>query len=148
LSNTSDIIARLFIDPASRSTGWALFRGPTLLQSGTIAVDPKLSIFARLYALFRLYIKLGADLAIFKEVHIEQLPRNCHHYTHWSVGCLGAALYLSSIEVHADIPVQSWQKAVDWKGRQAALTPYKGKVRSEDELAAIGMGIYYTTKKV
>jgi hypothetical protein len=48
--------------------------------------------------------------------------------------------------VEADIPVKSWQKAVDWSGDRRVLKKYR--VDSEDELAAIGMGIYGTRKKV
>jgi hypothetical protein len=46
--------------------------------------------------------------------------------------------------VAGDIPVQSWQKYVDWNGERKILATYK--VESEDEQAAIGMGLYYTAK--
>jgi hypothetical protein len=45
--------------------------------------------------------------------------------------------------VDADIPIRSWQKYVDWNGSKKRLASYKKRVESEDELAAIGMGLYW-----
>lgn len=104
--------------------------------------------FERLVKVFNAYIDLAMILknsgVIVEEVHIEQLPRSCHIYTHYSVCAAGIAFASGSCTVCGDIPIQSWQKAVDWNGERKALEAYK--VSSEDELAAIGMGLYYTNK--
>jgi len=132
---------RLFIDPASISTGWALFNERKFVASGTIDIDNELPVFKRLSALYRQY-KQTATIKL-DEVHIEQLPRNCHVYTHWSVGVIGSSLADICSDIRADIPIQSWQKFCEWKSKRTPLVSYQGRVKSEDELAAIGMGLYW-----
>ena len=84
----------------------------------------------------------------FREVHIEQLVTRTHIYVHWSVGAVGAFLRPLCRVVAADIPIQSWQRHCDWKGHRAPLETYQGQVDSEDELAAIAMGLYYVNEKL
>jgi len=76
------------------------------------------------------------------EIHIERMAGRPHFYVHWSIGVIGTALDAFA-PVKSDIPVKSWQKAVDWNGKRKPLKPYAAKVHSEDELSAIGMGIYW-----
>ena len=83
-----------------------------------------------------------------REVHIEQLVTRTHIYVHWSVGAIGAILRLRSRVVAADIPIQSWQRYNNWKGKRETLKAYQGQVDSEDELAAIAMGLWYVNEKV
>lgn len=135
---------RLFIDPASISTGWALFSDDTLLKSGTVSTDKKKDVFDRLNYIFKEYKKL--KFTDVEEVHIEQLVRNTHIYTHWSVSVIAMALYAPNRHISADISISSWQKATSWKTTKDPLKAYKGRVSSEDELAAIGMGTYYTRR--
>lgn len=135
---------RLFVDPASISSGWALFQDSKLIAHGTVAVDKKDPVFTRLAGIFKQY-KAITNRNI-KEVHIEQLVRNTHIYTHWSVGVIGCACWLRNISVSADIPITSWQSFCDWKGSRQPLVSYKRKVESEDELSAIGMGLWYIEK--
>jgi hypothetical protein len=80
------------------------------------------------------------------EVHIEQLPRMCHIFTHWSVGIIGHALFphVSSRSIAGDIPVKAWQKATNWKDRKEKWK--EAGCKSEDQLAAICMGEYYVGK--
>ena len=133
---------RLFIDPASISTGWALFSDNKLIKSGTIATDKKCAVFDRLNYIYKKYKKLKFDNL--EEIHIEQLVRNTHIYTHWSVSVIAMALYNPDVVIAADISILSWQKATSWKTTKEPIKAYKGRVSSEDELAAIGMGTYYT----
>jgi len=133
----------LYIDPASISSGWALFDGDRLIDSGTVAVDKKDNVFIRLCKIYKLYKKL---LVEYEEVHIEQLVRNTHIYTHWSVSVIAIALHHSGCNIFADIPIASWQKHTDWKGDKKLLDGYTGRVSSEDELAAIGMGLWHTAR--
>ena len=137
---------RMFVDPASISTGWALFQGKRLIASGTIAVDKTLHWSLRLHEIARAYKQL--PFTNIDEVHIERLVRNTHIYTHYSVGVISSILCLYSDSVEADVSITSWQKAVDWKDKRKKLTPYKRRVESEDELAAIGMGLYWLSEKV
>lgn len=133
----------LYVDPASISTGWALFEDGEYKTSGTVAVDKKLPVFVRLYQIYKAYRKLRIKA---DEVHIEQLVRNTHIYTHWSVSVIALGLFHSNVQVDADIPISSWQKFAEWKGEKAPLKSYQRWVKSEDELAAIGMGLYHSTR--
>lgn len=135
---------RLFIDPASISTGWALFSDDKLVRSGTVATDKKDNVFDRLNYIFKEYKKL--KFTNVDEVHIEQLVRNTHIYTHWSVSVIAMALYATDRAIAADVSISSWQKATSWKTTKDPIKAYKGRVSSEDELAAIGMGTYYTRR--
>lgn len=133
----------LYVDPASISTGWALFTDGKLVQSGTILADKKDNVFKRLYQIYVAYKKLGIKA---DEVHIEQLVRNTHIFTHWSVSVIALALFHSNIQMDADIPIASWQKFTEWKEEKTPLQNYKRRVGSEDELAAIGMGLWHTAR--
>lgn len=137
----------LFIDPASISSGWAYFRNQKLEAQGSVVVDKKLPPFVRLMQVYYSYLELAnnAPGPLIQEVHIEQLPRRCHIYTHYSVAVAGIAFASSDCQVWGDIPVKAWQKYTDWHGERAMLKGYT--VQTEDELAAIGMGLYYVNKK-
>jgi Holliday junction resolvasome RuvABC endonuclease subunit len=136
----------MFVDPASISSGWALFRGKRLIAHGTIAVDKNLHWTARLHEIRQGYLKL--PFTKIDEVHIERLVRRTHIYTHYSVGVIASVLCLYAVSVDAEVSITPWQKYVDWKGKRKRLTPYKKRVKSEDELAAIGMGLYWLSEKV
>ena len=133
----------LYVDPASISTGWALFEDGKLVTSGTVAVDKKMPVFLRLYHIYKAYKKLRLSP---HEIHIEQLVRNTHIYTHWSVSVIALSLFHSNVQVGADIPIASWQKFTEWKEERTPLQTYKRRVSSEDELAAIGMGLWHTAR--
>lgn len=138
---------RLFIDPASISTGWALFKGKKFLKSGTVVVKGEIS--KRLVGLHWRYRHLfqGRTLVDLKECHIEQFGGRPHRYLVFAVGVLLSAVDYAE-EAKQDVPVSSWQKHVDWKKERLMLKPYFDKVESEDELAAIGMGLWYTEVKL
>lgn len=144
---------RLFIDPASISTGWALFKDREFVQSGTVKVSPLLDVYMRIDMICDHYREL--DIPAIEEVHIEQLVRMTHIFTHYSVGAIGATLVSTKVRVAADVPIKSWQKHVEWKAKKGQpftvggkLQPYVSTVHSQDELAAIGMGIYWTETKL
>lgn len=134
---------RLFIDPASIQSGWALFEDSTLVASGTVRAPSKESPAKRLRAIYRAYSAIRKQHGPFHEVHIERLVRMTHIYTHYSVGVLMCAFAGIRGPVSGDVNIKSWQKHVAWCHERARLTEYKARVESEDELAAVGMGLYY-----
>lgn len=75
------------------------------------------------------------------EVHVEQLVRNTHIYTHYSVGIIAAA-FAPYAEVFLDIPIQSWQKHAQWDEFKSIYQDLG--CLSEDEFAAMCMGRYWT----
>lgn len=97
------------------------------------------------------YRNLPVSLPI-DEVFIEQLPRMCHHYTHWSVSIIGHALYGFTSKIESCVPVKSWQKFVGWDGKYGDKYAKEGPEplvtpASEDERAAIAMGYYWVNNK-
>ena len=144
-------LRRLFTDPASISSGWAYYVGKTLKSHGTIRADKSWPVFARLHVIWAGYRNLVVDGSV-DEVHIEQLPRMCHHFTHWSVGVIGHACHKFTSAIESDIPVKSWQKFVGWDGKQGDKFAKEGpeplkQPESEDERAAIAMGWYWVNRK-
>lgn len=134
---------RLFIDPASNSTGYAFFVGATLVQSGNIVVDnkkkPTRPDADKLRDLFEEYHELSIALAP-DEVHIEQLNYGTHFKCIWSVGAIMAAFGNGPV-VQQDISPGSWKKHAQWDGHDTTAGPYQGLL--EDERAARCMGDYY-----
>lgn len=136
---------RLFVDPASISSGWALFEGSKLVGQGTVLADKRRTVFERLSYVYGQYLAIN-QLEQYEEVHIEKIPRRCHHYTIWSVAVIGLALYsLSGGPVDDDLPVRSWQKVVNWRGNEKAWQ-LKLQAGSEDETVAVLLGHYYLNK--
>lgn len=115
------------------------------MASGTVATDRKLSIFHRLFNIWHLYRALKVEGPV-HEVHIEKLPRRCHHYTMWSVGVIGLALTKFTLNIDDAIPVKSWQKHAGWQ-RESKVWQTLGYT-SEDEMAAICMGRWYVETKI
>ena len=134
----------LFIDPASISTGWAYYVGKQLKASGTISTDKKLDVVARLTNIWAEYRSTIVSGSI-DEVHIEQLPRRCHHYTHWSVGVIAHALYPICRTIRADVAVKSWQKHSGWVTGKSGWK--EAGFTSEDESAAVHIGKYWMEVK-
>jgi len=88
-----------------------------------------------------------ADVVKPDEVHIEQLVRTTHIHTHWSVGVIVTAFPACPF-VRADISIVRWEKFCDWHGDRGALKRFAKHTQTEDELAAIGMGYFYTQEMV
>jgi Holliday junction resolvasome RuvABC endonuclease subunit len=149
-------VRALFIDPASWSTGWAYFVNGQYADSGTIAVPKptgktRISAEERIRIIHDEYKELNSDLII-DEVHIEKFGGRPSHMLHWAVGAIAVA-FDYDVSVRQDIPVKSWQKFAGWnsKGKKLKvgkqLKPYLQLVHSEDQLAAIGMGMYWNGRE-
>lgn len=156
------MIRRLFIDPGSISTGYALFEDGRLKLSGTIAAPARKAAFGRLAELSFKYRdllnQLIADSIVPDEVHIERLPiypRNEQSPLH-SVGAIGA-VFADYATVAADVEA-SWKKAVGWDHRVIKTLEDRDKLpsgffkticaltTSHDEMAAIGQGLYWVNR--
>ena len=147
---------RLFIDPSCKASGYALFKGKDLIKSGSIIIKTKdhatrlNELHWRYQHLFSLRTKI--DL---KETHIEQFGFKAHRYLINAVGVIMAATAGYSEEVEQDIPVKSWQKYIGFTkggpyGEVDKWAKYNdnGKCINEDELSAIGMGMWYMEEKL
>lgn len=132
--NNHNIVA--FIDPASISSGWAIYSNGTLVKSSSFTADKKNAIATRLKKIYNYYYKLMLKYKV-NEVHIERLVRNTHIHTHWAVGVIMAACS-SAKKVDADISIKSWQTATNWNRLS--------KKSQTDEQAAILMGRYFYEK--
>lgn len=131
---------RIFVDPASISTGWAAFRGTQLIEHGTIKVKAVKSTAERLGPIFDAYHDLFARLCP-DETHVEQFAGRVHHKCVMSVGAILAAAYMAGVPAEQDVPVSSWQKHADWHGDRPEAKNFE--TQSEDELAAILMGRWW-----
>ena len=147
-------LRRLFVDPASGSSGWALFDGSDFVQSGTVAVNKREHVSQRLAKVFWEYRELDLQ---FDEVHVEDVPRSrtCHIYVHYSIGVILAALAPKATVQKVDIPVKAWQKHVDWdrenRDSPAACAEERLQIckgaASRDEQAAVGMGLWFLAQE-
>lgn len=135
------------IDPGSKSTGWAQVDAKGNIESGTITAEGP--SWDRLGDVFTSYYRAFTEGSLIPHnpVYIERLVRMTHIITHYSVAAIGIACQQWGCEVYAEISIKSWQKAVDWNGARKPLQKYKDKVKSEDELAAIGMAIYLLVER-
>ena len=135
----------MFIDPASKSTGWALFVGKKLEAHGAVEVEGAISKrLAKLHVKYRhVFAKHSPE-----EVHIENFRRNLAIQLHWSVGTIISAAGYQGVEAKQDCWMSSWQRYTSFKkgGPYGKLTEYI--VESEDELSAIGIGLWWVNTKL
>lgn len=145
---------RLFIDPATNKTGWALFVDGVLVESGTINVSGP-TVWYRLFNLKNQYRDLVTRLKP-DRVFIERMNYRVLSCV-WSVSAiaLGAAEAGVFIDGSArdgtaecfQISPNSWQAWCGWK-QPDSLKEFRSRVGSVDELAAIGMGVYWHEKYI
>lgn len=148
----------MFVDPGSTKIGWALFADKKLAVSGRFHAKSK-DKFERIADVWRLFYNLMTKYKI-EEIHIESLniPMARHMAMNmkalfYSVGAIAAACAIYNIPVKDDINVPAWKKYIDWnktktrEGKREKLKPYIQKGMSEDEMAAISMGLYFVNKE-
>lgn len=139
---------RLFIDPAVNKSGWAIFREKRKLASGHYTASGETA--RKLMRIGKYYKQLAYKYEV-DEVHIENvMPSPNMGRTkkmfplYYSMGVIMARIAELDIPIYIDLQVKSWQKYVDWKGKRKPLKKYK--TNSEDELAALGMALWYVNK--
>lgn len=139
---------RLFIDPGSNSAGWALFDGPTLIDSGTIAAKKNRNQFVRLAEIvcgFRAVFQLDyLGKTKISEVHIETLNYQTAYACIWSVGVIGTLFASHGAAVSQDVFITAWQKHANWKEEKVDWKVHG--CTSEDEFAARCMGRWWLAK--
>jgi hypothetical protein len=165
------MIRRLFVDPGSNSAGWALFEGAELLCSGSVLANPKKSAFARSAEIGRKFQAQALefqDLGLaWSESLLERVPNACAVQVHHAVGVIGAALSpYSNVKVEPTLIPSAWQKFCGWDRKVmndkkvavadvkvgnglklgSPLLPHLEKAASKDELAAIGLGLFYLNR--
>lgn len=137
----------MFVDPASKAAGWALFEGETYLCGGAVQYNCGVgdeAAFKNLSEIKADFLELFLEHEI-DEVHIEQLVSKTHRYVHWSVGAIGSTSASCGIPTFADISISAWQKGIEWKERRR-LWKEEG-YESEDHMAAYLMGEYYILRR-
>lgn len=141
---------RLFIDPATNKTGWAVFVDGVRTESGTISVAGP-TLWTRLLNLKNEYRLLVTRVKPDK-IYIERMNRVVHSCI-WSVAAILVGAAEAGVTVDDagrdkdcfQISPNSWQAWVKWK-QANSLAEYRPIVTSIDELAAIGMGVYWHGK--
>lgn len=147
---------RLFVDPGSISAGWALFKGKSFLRSGTLKVpNPKGKPFERLAKLQQLWEGTldSGTVGKVEEVHIEYFRKNLAPALWGSVWILGTSAQRRGIKVYQDCWMASWQRFCGFKkGEPPTFSKlkkyYKELSEREDELSAVGVGLWWTSTKL
>jgi Holliday junction resolvasome RuvABC endonuclease subunit len=143
----TDTKLRVFVDPASISTGWAAFRGTQLIEHGSIKVKAASNTAERLGPIFDRYLELFQRLRP-DEIHIEQFAGKVHHKCVMSVSTIYAAAWCADVWADQDCSVSSWQAWAKWHGDKLPIKNYETQVDSQDELAAIGIGLWFTKTRI
>jgi Holliday junction resolvasome RuvABC endonuclease subunit len=135
-------IRRLFVDPASISTGWALFEGDKLEQHGTLKVSEG-DALDRLAVIGKRYEAMSAML---KPDHtfLERMNHIVAYQVVWSVGVIATALRQGSPEsTFEQISPATWKKYLNGIGMSVADFAKLHACKSEDQAVAIAMGLCY-----
>lgn len=143
-------VLRLFVDPGSKSAGWALYKDDVCVEHGTWGAS-KGPPFERLAEILskverELHHWQPAHRIRIEEAHIETLNYGTSYICIWSVGVIGAMLQIWGIQVAQDIPIKSWQKHANWAEEKKDWAAHG--CSSEDEFAAVCMGRWYMAEKV
>jgi Holliday junction resolvasome RuvABC endonuclease subunit len=128
----------LFIDPASRSTGWAYSEDGLLIEHGTIASKLP-TVYARLSAIHFNYVELvrrtKPDIVVF-----ERMNYKVHHFVLYSIGTIMEACSSHSevLEFKEQSP-GTWKKYLKKCGRTLEKNQELHGCGSEDEAVAVAM---------
>jgi hypothetical protein len=134
----------LFVDPGSKSAGWAFFIDGSFHSAGSLTSKHK-DGFQRLGVISENFRKIVSDLSP-NEVHFETLNYRTHYICIWAVGSLGAIAASCGVQTVAqDVYIKSWQKHCNWEEIQ-----YKWEevdrpwvFDTEDAWAAYWQGIWW-----
>lgn len=140
------MIRHMFIDPASYSTGWAVFENGIIKSHGTIKVgSPKIG--QRLRELYLCYsgliVKDSVDMFV-----LERMNTRVHYYVIWAVAAILTGAYSKCFKADLDeMSPNTWKKWL--KDRKLGLHSIRELtcVDSEDECVAIAMGHAYFKKE-
>lgn len=153
LSSPSFVNVHMFVDPGSKSTGWALLQEDKIVAHGTIeAEDLKDTSWVRLHDIYYQYYVLYQEFQftsyIHTIVHFERMNYQVHYAVVHSVAAIAMALLSWGCEIGEEISPFAWQKTVGWDRKQktnhvdnAQLSSYSCK--SQDEAAAVGMALHF-----
>ena len=145
-------VRRMFIDPASKATGWALFEDTKLIDHGSISVDEGEEEWTRLTKLQAKYHNLLKGLGKVDEIHIEKFWRSrMAEVLHWSVAAIGMGCWPYAGSIKQDVLVRSWQTKLNYNKKSPVPDRFKKYVRvagTTDELEAILMGVYWMENRV
>ena len=140
-------IKHIFLDSASHSSGWAVFVDGVYYDSGRYVANPRMRPFVRFVEIASYYRDLGRLMRPTK-AFVEFHGRNnmILHFADAVIGTAFAETETPEIDWKTCKP-NLWQKYVKWNGDRGPLKPYIDLCdpadKAEDELSAIGMGVWY-----
>jgi len=140
------MIRHLFIDPASYSTGWAVFENGELKRHGTIkAVSPVIGL--RLVELYRSYLGFVVTDSL-DNVTVERMNRLVHYYVIWSVAAILTAIFTKCPRISLnELSPSTWKRWLSENKLQLSSLKAVYTVASDDEAVAIAMGFAYYKKE-
>jgi hypothetical protein len=139
---------RVFIDPGSKSCGWALFEDGEFLEAGTLTSKQK-NPFTRLGEIYDQAVQIAQEKNP-EEARIEILNYKTNYVCIWAVAVIGVAFAKNGVTVSQEIPIKSWQSFANWAmiedGWREVTEPQT--FDSEDAYAAYWMGLWWLTKEL
>jgi len=138
---------RMFIDPGSNVTGWALFDDDELVDSGTVSAM-KGSTFKRLVEIGKAYTALARELQP-EQVLFERMNRMVNVAVVWSVGIIGYAIKRGHEECEVASEYSEQISPSEWKKYERLNGVYnlhRADSGSDDETVAILIGLVYLSK--
>lgn len=139
-------VKRLCIDPASRSSGWAVFEGAELVRHGTVTMKGK-DVDERMRQLWQSYRQI-AERENPEEVYIERMNRRVHRYCLWAAFLVRTVFSIyGGTKRFEEISPGTWKKYLVESGQTLEVVREFWKADSEDEAVAIAIGFAVLEKE-
>lgn len=130
---------RMFIDPGSRSSGWAVFEGAELVRHGTVTLKGK-DVDERMRGLWQAYRQI-AEREKPEAVFIERMNRRVHRYCLWASNLTRTVFSIyGGKPKFEEISPGTWKKYLSESGQTLETLGSFWSVASGDESVAISMG--------
>lgn len=137
---------RVFVDPASRSAGYAVYDDEKLIESGTLLAvgDDEVERMVQLWAGF----KKVAERIKPEELYVERMNYQVHYLVQWAVGIVKTvfAIY-GGTKVHGDVSPNSWKAFLKREALTLGGIKAMNDTSSDDEAVAIGLGLWFFDKR-
>lgn len=153
VTSSNQSSADLFVDPGSKSTGWAFVVAGSVEAHGTIvATHEKDVAWDRIFDIHFQYYQLPGKLEFNRfhsiTVHFERMNYQVHYAVVHSVGAIATGLMAWNCEIGEEISPFAWQKTVGWDRKQKTNHIANVKLSSyhcisQDEAAAVGMALHF-----
>jgi hypothetical protein len=135
----------LTCDPASRSSGFSVFKDGVLIHHGTVLARDN-NVYKRLAYLYDRY-QLIASMYSPDQFVIEQMYHKAAHQVTWAVGVICAGVQKGAPNAIIDeLPIQQWKAYLETLGITRPEFSRLHNCTSEDAATAILLGLSWLQK--